>query len=463
MTKSRWLILGHGIFILILAVAFFGCGDDDDSGGDDDNGPADDDQADDDVGDDDATDDDTTDDDTTDDDETPDDDTADDDTADDDTADDDSTPSDADPFIESGKAYLRAGEGNLARVEFNKGREADPLHEGCWYGLVLADALHDFDTISIIVSYVEMVLGYQPPSRDIPQTGQGFIDDLINIILDGMLFQNTDELVAQVEKLRQEHPDVIFPLDRMPIILNFEEVADAHGDYDFPDAQAAEAFAQIFSGLAQHLTALNLDFNLGLLFELTGIDWGSLPIDELLGLIVDYALALVDDPMFPDFLTLKNDAADFKAAGLETGLGWYNAADTFALLIAETGSQDNEVLGYDDANGNLQWDENEHLIIPSWGVLDDEQNNAAWAFHNLFGHLADSFLDYTVYDTDPENPQPFKLFYLNEVLDALGLPGLIPDWEFLTIDFGAMYRDADPTAFKDQLLAILYLIDAFLP
>jgi len=447
MAKHRWLrwLMLAGLALLLAACGCAGGDDDDDHGADDD------------VGDDDTTDDDTVDDDTADDD------TTDDDTTDDDTVDDD-TPSAADPFIEEGKKYLRLGAGDLANEQFQLGMEADPPHEDCWYGIVLSDTLRDFDVVSIIDAYVEMILGYQPPSAlDIPQTGQGFIDALVDAALDGLLIEKSDELIEQAERLRAEHPDVDFELDRMPIILNFEEIADVHGEFDLAEGIAAESIARQLSGLTQHATALNLDFNLGLIWEIADINWGSLPFEEMLGLIVDYGLLLLDDPIFPDFLTLKDDAEPYRAAGLELGLGFLNAKETYETMIAETGGETDEVLGYDDPDGDGVWQEGEHLIVPPWGILDDAQNQQAWAFRDVFSHLADSFLDYTDYDTDPDNPQPFKLAYLNPLLESFGLPGLFPDIPLFQIDFGASYRDADPTQVKDTLVLILKLLDMFLP
>ncbi len=432
---AKWLLLA---LLSLLFVVGCSCGDDDD---------------DDDSGDDDDDDDDS------------DDDTADDDTADDDTGDDDDdTPSDADPYIEQGKYYLTVGAGDLASEQFRLGMAADPDHQDCWYGIMLGDTLHNFDVLSIIITYVNMIIGYQPPGqlRDLPQSGQEFIDELVGRALEGLVFENSAELVEQAQKVRDDHPDIVFDLTRMPIILAFEEVADAHGDFDLAEAVAAQSAAQIGSGLLEHLTSLNLDFNLGLIFELMEEDLGSLPFEELLGVIVDYGLLLFDDPIFPDFFTLKNNAVPFREAGLQLGLGLRNAAETYREMITETDEKD-EVLGYDDTNDNGKWDEGEHLVVPPYGTLDDEQNAQAWAFAGVFDHLADSFLDYTDYDDDPNTATPFKLSYLNPLLQSFGIPGLIPDNELLQIDFGAAYRDADPDQLKNTIVLILTLLDSFLP
>jgi hypothetical protein len=183
----------------------------------------------------------------------------------------------------------------------------------------------------------------------------------------------------------------------------------------------------------------------------------------MIGILVDYLIEIFDSPLFPDFFTLKEDGALFQQAGLQAGLGFRTAAETYDLLTAETEPQTAEVLGYADQNANEQWDENEPLVIPPWGALDAESDAVAWAFAEVFSRLADSFLDYTDFDTNPEEPQPFYLAYLNPLIDAFGLPPLIPDWDFLVIDFGAAYVDVDPTALRDAIVLILNLLNAFLP
>ncbi|NLH50006.1 MAG: hypothetical protein GX444_15610 [Myxococcales bacterium] len=444
--SAEWKKMLVLLFALCLGLTLAGCdcGDDDDDN--DDNNPVDDDDTS--PGDDDN------------DDASPDDDDDD----NDDNDDDDTTPSPAEPYCTEGKDLLQAAAGGLAAQKFRAGLDLDDGAVNCRYGLLLADTLTQFDTISVAVSYIESFIeGYQPPAKDDwPQTGQGFLDEVLSRILDGLLFEASDEAIEQAEWLRENEPDVVYPVDTLPIILNFSQVADAAGDYDLPDAVAAEGFAGMLPGLAAHLTALNLDFDIGLIFEVVNLDFG-MPIEDLLGVLVDDLLRLFNNPLYPDFFTLKDDAAPFKAAGLKTGLGFRHTEETLKLILAEEGDQSNEVLGYDDQNGNQQWDEGEGLIAPPNGVLTDEENVQALAIAQLAGHLADSFLDYTDYDNNPAESQPFRLAYLNDVLTAFGLPALIPDLDALVIDFGAAYRDANPTSLRNTIRTILLLLDSFLP
>lgn len=446
--RLRFFLPAVSFLLLLLVAAFAGgcdCDDDDDDDNNDDSSPT---PSDDDSGDDD-------------------DDASPTPPADDDDDDDDDDDTGGVPAAcEEGKELLRAGAGPLAAVEFREGLTTDERAFVCRYGLLLADTLHQLDTLSVIVAYIEMFLeGYQPPETgkdDWPQTGQDFLEEIVGLMLGGLILEASDEAIEQAEWLRENAVDGIYPIDRLPMILNFKEVADAFGDWDFADAVAAESWAGLLPGLLEHLTSLNLDFDLGLIFQLMDEDF-DLPTDELIGLIVDYLLQLFDNPLHPDFFTLKDNAVPFREAGLKVGLGLRHATETYELIIAEEMDQTNDVLGYDDLNGNLQFDENETLKIPHWDVLTEEEDTVAWAFYGVFADLAASFLDYTEYDLDPETAQPFRPSSLNQLLVAFGLPALIPDWDFLAIDFGAMYRDADPTAFRDRLVIILKLVDAFLP
>jgi hypothetical protein len=379
-------------------------------------------------------------------------------------ADDDTSPSPAEPYCEAGKQLLLTGNGGLSALQFQQGLSIDPDAVNCRYGLTLADTLNQFDTISIIVSYVAAAIkGYQPPTKfDEPQTGQGFFDELVDIIINSAYVDSANEAIAEVEWLRANDPTIVYPLASMPIILNFAQVANPNGNFDLTAAVAAEAWAGSIGGLLAHVPALNLDCELGVIFEIVGFDFhGS--FDVVFGNFVNLLLELFDNPLFPDFLTLKDNAAPWKAAGLEAGLGFLHASETFTMMTKESGTPAGTVLGYDDLSGTHQWNPNDPLIVPSWGDLTPSENQVAWAIQGVLQHLAASFLDYTAYDIDHGVPHPFLLSYLNPLLTAFGLPAIIPDWSFLSIDFGKSYYDADPTGLKTKIVTILQILHDLFP
>jgi len=378
-------------------------------------------------------------------------------------ADDDSSPSPAQPSCDAGKTSVLSAEGSLAAEQFQQGLALDPNAANCRYGLTLADCSTQCNTLSLLVTYITAAIaGYQPPTKGEPQTGQSFIDDMVNIMLGNSYLNAANDAIVQAEWVRANAPDMIYPLAGLPIIFNFQQVAAPAGNFDLTDAVAAEAWSGAIGGLLSHLTTLNLDFELGVLFAFTKIDF-SQSIDLVIGDIVNLALELFDNPLFPDFFTLTDNGAPFQAAGLMTGLGWLHASETYSWMTKDSGDVATEVLGYADLNGNHKWDANEPLVVPPFGALDAGADKVAWAAQGVFQHLANSFLEYTPYDTDPGVPQPFKLSYLNPLLQALGLPALIPDTPLLEIDFGAAYHDANPTKLRDEIVAVLQILHALFP
>jgi len=377
--------------------------------------------------------------------------------------DDDSSPSPAEPYCDAGKNLLLVGEGSLAALQFQQGLTVDETAANCRYGLMLADCSTQLNTASILVTYVEAaVKGYQPPTRDEPQTGQSFINALLNIIVNSAYLDAANDAVTQAEWVRNNAPDMVYPLDHLPVIFNFAQVADAHGNYDMTDAVAAEAWSGAIGGILSLVPAMNLDFELGLIFSFSQVSF-SPSFTTGLGELVNLLLQLFDNPLFPNFFTPIDGGAPYQAAGLMSGLGLLHASETFSWMTKDSGNPATEVLGYDDANGNHQWDQSDPLVVPPWGALDTESNNVAWAAQGVFLHLANSFLEYTAYDTDPGVPQPFKLSYLNPLLEAFGLPGLIPDWSFLEIDFGKSFHNADSTSLRDEIVAILKILHLLFP
>lgn len=432
--KSIYMIFFAFLAMLLLS---FGCGDDDD---DDSGGAGDDDDDDNDDNDDDNDDDDN-----------------------DDDNDDDTTQWPPNDHIDLGKGYLEASAAGYARMEFDLALDEVPGHPDALYGLILGNSLHEFDVISIIVAYAEMILGFETPERlDEDDSLQDLLDTLVAEIMDGLLYVRHDELMESYDAwvATANAPD--FELVKMPIILNFDTVAEPGGLYDDSEAEAAMAVSLMVSSLIHHLTALNVDLPLSYVFFLGDIDFGSYSTMEVVSIVVDYILRILHEPAYPDFLTFGTEGVEeIQAAGLDFGKGFMGAYNTFNLMVQ--GSPDQEVLGYDDTNENGQWDEGEHLVVPPYGVLSADQDEIAWEMADMFYDLAASFYDGTEMDVDPDNPNPFKLSGLNALLRALGVPGFIPDWDTLAIDFGAFYADPQPEFIRTQLLILLTLLQAVLP
>ncbi len=438
--------------MLIMGICMFlsgcGCGDDDD----DDNDAGDDDTA------------------------SPDDDDADDDTADDDV--DDDVNDDADDDCEEAPAstnentllglqYLGSGIGGPARLEFLTALDADSEDQDALYGLILSDTLMNFDTIGLIAEYISMLMGnfIEPDETaradDIPDSGQGFIDDVLEIALQGLVLQYTDELIERVPQAL-ETPCLSLELENMPMYLNFDLVAEPGGDdWDYGEVQAGAAVGWALGGVIRILTALNLDFDLSVIAFFMDFDWDSYEILDILAIVVDVLQNTMNDEAYPDFLTYGEEGlAKMQQAQIDMGLGFMYAADVYDHIRAETDDQADDILAFADLNANSQWDEAEPFVIPPWGQLDDEQMAYALAFEEIFIAVSASILDNTEYDDDPDNDAPLNLNDFNSLLSAMGIWPILPGVEMPLNEF---FESAEIDGPREALISLLNILDLVLP
>ncbi|MCZ7585832.1 MAG: hypothetical protein M5R36_22250 [Deltaproteobacteria bacterium] len=71
-------------------------------------------------------------------------------------------------------------------------------------------------------------------------------------------------------------------------------------------------------------------------------------------------LAILEDPSYPDFLTLPDENVPaFQNAGMMMGNGFDAFVGAFGFIRAETDDPADDVLTYDDLNGNAVWDTDE--------------------------------------------------------------------------------------------------------
>ncbi|MBZ0273562.1 hypothetical protein K8I61_16100 [bacterium] len=444
---------------LSLLAAGCGCGDDDDDGGgapiDDDTGtdddtdgtgPSDDDSDDDDNDDDDDDDDFEFDDDADDD--------------DDDDADDDTSDPTVESLIASGKDWLSIGEGDKARLDFLAAYALDPAHPETSFGVVMSNAVHEFDVFGIIYDYVLSVLDYGGP---VAAEEDNLLDTVLQIVADGLVVDRAAEL-ADYAGIALALGDPQFTHDGIPIFLHFEHVATLSTQFDSGELHAAHAFAALFSGVFRHLTAISLDTDVSAVFVIMDILDSGLPDDEKLGAIVDLLIDMLTNDAFPDFLTLPPaNVPDFQLAGLTLGDGFGAFAAMADAIRVETDNPEDDVLSYFDANGSFTWDDGEPFVLPSYGALSDDEMLLFEGLVEMSRDLRDAFWDDTAKDVDPANDNPFPLADLNPILRYFGLPPVIPDWAITRIDIGDFYADPGYDGIKQLLLDVLLALDQTLP
>jgi len=428
----RWLWL---LVILSGTISMTACGDDDDN--DDDATPGDDDAADDD-----------------DDDLSPGDD--DDDVTPGDDDDDDASPWPENEWINEGKWWLALGDGDRANVYFRLALEEVPAHPEANYGLVIGNTLHMTEIISILWDYIDSLSYGGPVKADEDNILDTFLDEVMN----GLLFANALEQFEYVEICR-EHHYTFRQSDPIPIIIHFEHFDDISGRFEDAALDFSLILPKLLWGLVGQLTALSLDFDITYALPIMDLDWDDwLPA---LQTTVDILQALLNDPMFPDFLTLPpENLADFQEAGLQLAGGFDAYLSMLDNIETDTHGRPEDVVGFVDLNGNGVWNYHEPYRIPGFGELDEEEMVLFEALRFAAEKLRNSLWDYTEYDVDPENLNPFHMAYLNPLLDALGLPPLIPDWGLFELDLGAVFADPGEDGFKDLLIIIVNLADLIL-
>ncbi|MCZ7585831.1 MAG: hypothetical protein M5R36_22245 [Deltaproteobacteria bacterium] len=212
MHRRFWMILA-ALLGLLAASAACTCGDDDDDNG---SFPDDDTGADDDTGDDDtASDDDTG--------------------ADDDTGDDDTEP-DVSTLVASCKEWLAIGEGDKARLDCLEAATMAPSHAEANFGVVLSDAVHDLDMLSIVYDYLaSFAEGTGPVKAD----EDNLLDNLLQSLLGGLVFERSAELLEYGGHTHTLSP-IAFDIDAIPVFMRFEHVADLGSEFDEAELYGAE-------------------------------------------------------------------------------------------------------------------------------------------------------------------------------------------------------------------------------
>jgi len=428
------------ISLFILTLLFFvpigcDCGDDDDD--DDDDDAPDDDSADDDA----------------------DDDTSDDDTSDDDTDDDNPTPEYL-ALIAEGKDWLAFPEGDKARQSFMEALEIDPDGIDAMYGLVLANTVHNTDVLSILVDYVMSIIDNGGPVKADDFSGDDLLNGILQGLLDGLVRDRTYELLDYAD--RTLNAQGTFQHEGIPIFIHYEQVALLGGEFDNGELYATKAFSGIFSSFVYQMYALDLDFDIFNAYRVAVIDFDVMSTEEIIGLVVDILLDILKDPAFPDFLTVTAQGATmFQEAGMELGDAFDAWTKVFEAINLESDDQLDDVIGYNDLNGNFARDVGENYIIPHYGLLDESQMEMLEAANLIAAAFRNTYYDYTEKDVDPDNPNPFPVKLFKPVARQLGLPAfLVPD---MYLDIGSWFVNPEGSGFKESLITILEIADTFLP
>jgi hypothetical protein len=379
-----WLLL---ILCLLLAPVACGDDDDDDSGDDDDTTGTDDDAT---PGDDD--------------DATPGDD-------DDDDNDDDDDDDDCDDpvYVEKildGKTALSAYDPDTAHTAFVEAQGVCPDGNGALAGIVLTDA-------QWLSKWLNEALLVASPLGDDDPTGD------LQALFNDQLLPISTELIESAQALVAASPHYIFFVEPMPLWPDGDHVLlDMSGEWDNHDFDNAAAYGNLWRGVGEMITAMDLSIDGQLFADNPPPD--DADIVEIIHHYTGLLQEMFDNPDYDDFLRLTENGGSLLTSGaVRTGSGLRQIPDNFSAMRDETDWQGDDVAGYVDLNGNGVWDEGEPMRVPYLGDLTPETNVSIVDMLNVLDALGAALLDGGPYDVNPDEADWFSLDELNWLLEFL--------------------------------------------
>ncbi|MDP8222883.1 MAG: hypothetical protein P9L99_05945 [Candidatus Lernaella stagnicola] len=450
-----FLALLVGTMLLTMA-----CGDDDDD--DNDTPSADDDDDNDTTGDDDDTADDDTgaDDDTTDDD---------DDTTDDDDNDDDTPPPEIcdwenyNPLVVSGKQHLYDYEFDAAYGDFLEATRLCPEVGDAKLGMLAADVQWYVDMFQRLIQFIT---NFNPAPHE---QGDKSIGTVVQAMVRDYMLPVNAEITALAADLRENHPQVEFYFEELPLWVDGDHVIlDMGGEWDIADVENAYAFAQLVGSFEHALLAYDATFN-----YYTFAHWefpASGDIKELLHSLSGLLIALLEDPDYPELLTFLDDGEEqLTSSCVNGGLGLRTMAGAFAMAMEETEPQEDDVLGYIDANGNGRYDEGELWHVPFFLDLSPELQTTIEGIMTMSNDLGAALLDGGPEDINPSLPNWFVISELNWLMELLDVAFAwfdLPEIRLLPVPvpIGPFLYNPPEDGMRSTVLTIAqYIYDATMP
>lgn len=369
-----------------------------------------------------------------------------------------------DPLIVAGKAHMGASEVYEGYEAFADAWAVCPDSADARMGLALSCQLEmERSFYAIVEAFMGNFFG-SPASKRSAAPGARSIGTIVQSLLLNHFLPKVEELLCHARGVQEAPPGWSFYVEPYPFMVEGEFVdrviIDMSGEWDHSDALILEAEAELYRGLIHFLCAF--DFTLDGYWTMHMPDAGGDPVEAIHN-VAEWFLNVLDDPNYPDLLTLQGAAGaeHMRLAGLSWGRMYLKFHEGTAAMLAETDDPSDDVSGYVDQNGNGRWDEGEPFFIPYIGALSEDQNWFFTELLDLFLSFGRSTLDGTDLDVHPQVPDVVWLSELNFVLQALGLAPVLPP---LPINFGPYYTNPNPCGVKEALRAIAqFLYDVTAP
>lgn len=356
--------------------------------------------------------------------------------------------------VAKGKRALSYNDGVDAARYFRYVRDKDAFNTDGAYGLVLANLQAMMNLVDSIVPYIDLFSGDPAAVEPEPAWSTG---EAIGHILDTSAladFQDSESAFVLLEPARP----LRFDLSRYEWWLGDANLLSVGGEFDRSDLYLFGSVNALLLGVLDVVSAHNLDLNLGSL-AIPPIDLVGDPVGTLEGLS-ELLHNILDDPYFPDTLTMDEDGGPLMAdAGVRLGDACDRLYRVFNELSVETDDQTDDPIGYFDDNANGRYDRHVDRVRMGDVVLSPE---AASVLRNLGANLRDAFWEGSTADRNPLAVDRLTLGMLNELLVALGVleEPILPD--AIGFNIGKFFSDPHPAGLRGLVETLSLVLDEIL-
>lgn len=253
-------------------------------------------------------------------------------------------------LLNQGKELLRQNQWGLAKEVFQQVLDTyDNTNSEARFGLVLADLLSFTDTIRLVSSLTD---SFSSASAD---EENRFVNQLITDLIHDLRakFVTIDHNLLLVEA----NPGFVFRINELPIYLSNDKdpSADLGGEWDRADAFLLNALVKAVLGTLDYADSIDLNLDV-----LRAYDYfsGRLPSDPTLADYESLIAFVLNDPNYPNFLSVKKDGGNALVASAASNLGQavYDFQVALYMTSIETDDQTDDILQYVDRNKNGRYD-----------------------------------------------------------------------------------------------------------
>jgi hypothetical protein len=279
----------------------------------------------------------------------------------------------------------------------------------------------------------------------------------IQDLLDTFLQDVANEMVLRSEDLI-EFPEWTMQIPSYSFtLLDLFFQPNLDGENDLGEVYLNYSIANMVQAAFNLLFALDLDFNMTTVMNVVL----GLQTDEALDisdtqsiqdLLVGAAEAigwLLEDPMFPTFLSLREEEGVqlVQDASMNVGVLFGSLVEMIDWIDSETDDQSDDAVRYVDLNEDGIWDEDELLMIPGVGTFEKE---LVFAMREIFLYLEVNFADGVPVPLSSLEPLViyFEQEWITFIFDILYLLDLSE------IDLSEPLRNPDPEGLRPLLKSV---------